>query len=333
MKGKNPSAQELTIKLLEYLAPARKVQIRAQARAMANDDAMEQLSLCMMIAGERNRAPQCRLPQSFIALAQTILSLQRGCRPEAITLSDIYSGLKRDQVDEDKAKMSAGNIVNRIEDHARLLRPEEIDSLCSGFRKESNRLFWINEIYRMFPELPVEDIEGGPVLDCLQALWNSLSVDEQKRMREIFPTRADWFEKLGIKEGQADALQGKPVDNLYEFIDEMRKKMKLTQAALCESLNIASADTYRSYKREWEAYEKNEKKSYFPRRKMSREQMLCILVLFQLDYATAVLVLGAAGYSFYDSERDSIVVKYLSGTEDERGNRQAQKAVLSRLYP
>lgn len=332
MKGKNPSAQELTIKLLEYLAPARKVQIRAQARAMANDDAMEQLSLCMMIADERNRAPQCRLPQSFIALAQTILSLQRGCRPEAITLPDIYSGMKRDQVEEDRAKMSAGNIVNRIEDHARLLRPEEIDSLCSGFRKESNRLFWINEIYRMFPELPVEDIEGGPVLDCLQALWNSLSVDEQKRMRGIFPTRADWFEKLGIKESQAGALDGGPI-KLYTFIDDMRRQMNLSQAALCEGLNIASADTYRVYRREWEAYEKNVNWNYFPRRRLSREQMLCILVLLQLDYATAVLVLGAAGYSFHDSERDSIVVKYLSGTEDERGNRQAQKAVLSRLYP
>lgn len=332
MKGKNPSAQELTIRLLEYLAPVRKAQIREQVSTKVNGSTMEQVNLCLMMASERNRVPQSFLPQSFIVLAQTILALQRGCKPEMITMVDIYLSMKNGMIDEDTAKKSAGTIVNRIEDHARLLRPEEIDGLCGRFRKESNHLFWKNEIYRMFPELPVEDAEDGPVLDGLQALWDSLSADEQKRMREIFPARADWFRKLGSKNRQVGELDV-GFFKLYAFLDERRKKLNISQDALCEVLNIASTDTYRSYRREWEAFEQDVRRNVFPNRRMSREQMFCLVVLLQLDYATAVLILGAGGYGFHDSETDCVIVKYLLSPEAERSNRRTQQAVLSRLHP
>lgn len=338
MRGKNPSAQALNIGLLEHLDTGRRRQIRIEARARLSDIAMEQMSLCMQIASERNQN-ECRphrqqggLPRSFIAFAQMLLALQQGRRSEEITLPEIYLAMKQGTVDKETAKKSAGTILRRIEGSERMPLPEEIDGLCAGFDLDSERLFWCNEIYRMFPNLPVADVEGGPVMEALQVLWDGLSADEQARMRTTFPQQEYWFKQLGGKAQRVNGLNAS-IFQLYDFVDKRRNQLNLSQEALCEGLNIQTTDTYRSYRNEWNRFEADVRRATFPRRRLSREQMLCLVVLLQLDYPTAVLVLGAGGYCLQDGEADCAVAAYLQRSEAERARRTVQQAVLGKLKP
>lgn len=301
MKGKNASAQALTIRLLQRLDALTRgiVHGKAKERLSGNRPAQEQLLLCFSMAGDEPDKYK-----NFKTLAQTILARQK---PEAaVTKTAIWATMTNGEGSPE----SAGKIVNRIEDRARELKPEEIINLCSGFQKESNRLFWENQIYICFPELPTPDVEDGPVLDCLQAVWDSLPPTEQENAKVTLPIYKAWFGKLSGKEPPASENEKK---HLYELLhDAARGKDKdksKTLEAVFEELGIHK-DTYYSYKKNWEKYEERGGGA-FPRNRLSRDQLIYLAVFLDMDYYEAVYMLGMAGYALQLDDDEKDAVEYL----------------------
>lgn len=310
MVGKNVTAQELTIKLLAAMDPMERMQVRrAAGRKLAEKDgAADQLDLCIMMAGEWAREPKKYL-NDFLALARTILARQRNCEEKEITKKAIWDVLRgTDRDGRPLAASSGNNTLDRIQDRARELRPEEILRLCAGFAKASNRLFWENQLYLAFPDLRTADVTDGPVLDCLQAVWDSLPQERREMAPFIFLAYADWFEKLSGT-NREEPPEEMP-SGLYEMLEYARKRAGVSKTELYNLLEI-DPDTYAAYQKAWHLFEQNGCADDFPRNRLSRDRLLSLAIYLKMDFYTAVTVLATAGYSFRLTASDIIVAGYL----------------------
>lgn len=317
---KNPTAQELTITLLRKIKdPYRRMAIWKDARRDLDGDtpAGRQLDLCVMMAGERKKRDNV----PFSELAKSIVSRQTNKSIDKITKLDIYRSIKNGEIRE----KSANNTVDSIDCGVRELRAEEIEVLCSGFEDESNRLFWKNQLHIHFPNLPAEDAQDGPVIDCLQATWNNLTKEEQEFYRATLYQYADCFEALDGKAPKRDEHQ-EAEPHLYKTLEGAMKKCRMSQEAVAEALGM-DKDTYGNYKRAWNKFENNSCEGGFPRNRLSRERLLYLAVLLDMSFETTVCMLAMAGYSFHGSEADRNAAGYLLGRE------YTKEEALKRLHP
>jgi len=323
MEGKNASAQALTIRLLQKLLPAQRKGVYDQAATRLNGDiqAQEHLRLCFGMAGELNEDPD-KYKNNFTTLAKTIIARQVGKAPEKVTKKSIWETANRDRNGQAGSAASATNFVDRVHDGVRELKPEEIISLCGGFKKESSCLFWKNQILLLFPDLPEPDVKDGPVLNCLQAVWDSLSEEERETAQDTILSHWDWFAKLSSKESEPF----KEYTGLYALLDKASKNARISQERICEELNM-DQDTYRSYRRAWEKFEENGCKGPYPRNRLSRERLLYLAVFLDMDYYTTVGMLGMAGYAFQLREADETVAGYLL----ER--KYSKRDAMGKLHP
>lgn len=315
MKGKNPIAQELTITLLRELHAAERKAVRENARRDLKGDtpAVEQLDLCVMMAG------QSRI-SGFSALAKSIVARQTNQNSEKITKLDIYVRMKNGEI----KPSSANNTVDRIHDGVRKLKEEEIEALCGGFADESNRLFWKNEIYIQFPDLQAQDVEGGPVMDCLQATWNNLTSDQREFARIKHRQYANWFQELDGEAPEEDAHRESSQTGLYAYLED--KDTGMSQEKIAEELGM-DKDTLGNYKKAWEKFEANNCEGRFPRNRLSRERLLYLAVRMDMSFERTVCMLAKAGYGFRDSDMDRIVAGYLLGGE------YTKEQALEKLHP
>lgn len=321
MKGKIATAQELTIQLLTMLGPLDRRGVAGQAakQLTGQADALEQLNLCVMMAGELHEDPDKY--GDFLLLAKTIVARQKHTSPGDITKKIVGEAMKM-------SPTSAGNLLDRIADHAREPKQAEIDELLKGFGDSRNRLFWKNQIYLCFPDLlrapdvTEEDTEGKPVLGCLRAVWNSLSQTEQDLAAERFPSHESWFWQL--KDTQEPDF---PQTGLYDLLDQARKRAKVTLFEVYEELSIHE-DTYAAYKKAWVAFEKNRGNGeIYPAKRLSRQRLLYLAVFLEMDYYTAAGMLATAGYDFHSSRGDILAAGYLLD------RRYPKQDALKRLHP
>lgn len=308
MVGKNVTAQELTIKLLLSLDPLEREGAYRRARVILSDNTrtMEQLELCVMMAGELAVEPR-KYRDDFVTLAKTIIARQRHTSMKEITKKEVWitiRGTNKNGIP--LADGSGNNTLDRIQDHVRELKPEEILRLCAGFEQESNRLFWENQVYLMFPNLRTMDVTDGPVLDCLQALWDSLPYQCRERAPFVLFTYMDWFEKLtqNGEETRDESL------GLYAILEKEMRRVGIQKTEIYNILEMDS-DTYASYRRAWCAFEKKDCTGPFPRNRLSRGRLLYLAVYLKMSFYTTVAMLAVAGYSFRLIHSDSVVAGYL----------------------
>ena len=309
MTGKNVTAQELTIKLLRSLElPNRNAVYHAARKRLAADTAaIEQLGLCVMMASELARNPK-KYQDSFLSLARTIIARQKKTAVREIRMRDMGTALGGTKKDGTPLAESGVNaVLYRIEKHTRELKPEEIARLCAGFERESDRLFWKNQVYLIFPELRTPDVTDGPVLNCLQAVWDSMPQEQREDAPFVFLPYRDWFVKLQRVQ-EEEVLQAP--NGLYDLLERERRRAGLSKTEMAYILPI-DPDTYASYKRAWIKFENNNCKGDFPRNRLSREELLYLAVYLKMDFYTAVAVLAAAGYSFRLTSSDRVVAGYL----------------------
>lgn len=319
MKGKIATAQELTIQLLAMLDPLDRHSVSSQAARQLVDqkDALEQLNLCVMMASEIKKEPDKY--KDFLLLAKTILARLNRTTLEKITKKMVGEAMEM-------SSTSAGNLLDRIADHVREMKPDEIHALCKNFEAPCECLFWENQVYLCFPELRAPDVteenpECKPVLECLQAVWNSLSVQEQALAAERLPAHADWFRQLeGAQESDV------PQTGLYDLLDQARKRARVTLTDIYEKLSIHE-DTYAAYKKVWLTFEKNGCSGAYPPKRLSRQRLLYLAVYLEMDYYTTAGMLAVAGYDFHATKADIIAAGYLLD------RRYSKKEALKRLYP
>lgn len=254
-------------------------------------------------------------------MAKAIVNRQTKKSIERITKLDIYRRMKNGEIKE----RSANNTVDNIDCSVRELREEEIEALCSGFEDESNRLFWKNQLHIHFPNLPAEDVQEGPVIDCLQATWNNLTKEERESCCAILWQYADSFEELDGKVPKREEHQ-ETEPRLYQYLGNAMKKCGMSQEAVAEELGM-DKDTFGNYKRAWTRFEEDHCEREFPRNRLSRERLLYLAILLDMSFETTVCMLATAGYSFHDSESDRIAAGYLLGREFTKGD------ALSKLHP
>lgn len=320
MKGKNATAQELTIQLLAMLDSLDRRGVAGQAARYLSgqEDALGQLNLCDMMAGELKKEPDKY--KDFFLLAKTIVARQKHTSPGDITKKMVGEVMKMNPT-------SAGNLLDRIADHIREPKQEEIHELLNGFEDSSNRLFWKNQIYLCFPDLlrspdiTEEDAEGKPVLECLRAVWNSLSQPEQAFAADRFPSHAGWFRQLeGVQKSDV------PQSGLYDFLDQARKRANVTLTDIYEKLSIHE-DTYAAYKKNWIEFEKNGCSGAYPAKRLSRQRLLYLAVYLEMDFYAAAGMLATAGYDFHSSKGDILAAGYLLD------RRYPKQEALKRLHP
>lgn len=326
MVGKNVTAQDLTIKLLVGLDPLDRANVyrRARNQLAEQTETIEQLDLCVMMAGELAQNPM-KYQNGFLALAKSILARQKNCSEKEITKKEIWG--KMQETGKEGKNLAAGsgnNTLDRIQDHVRELRPDEIRCLCAGFERKSNRLFWENQVYLIFPNLRTQDAAGGPVLDCLQAVWNSLPQEDRETAPFVFLSYADWFRQLEQPQENKTCRMSDEL-GLYDLLEQARQRANLFKTELYNILEI-DPDTYASYKRAWLLFEKNGCNGGFPRNRLSRERLLCLAIHLKMDFYTAVALLGMAGYSFPIAASDSVVAGYLWD------HRYSRKEALDQLH-
>ena len=217
---------------------------------------------------------------------------------------------------------SAGNLLDRIADHAREITPGEIRALCDGFENSWDRLFWENQIYLCFRDrLRAEDVTDGPVLACLEAVWNSLEPTERELAADRLPAHTDWFRQLEGDQDPDDSQAG-----LYDVLDQARKRVGVTLTDIYELLSIHE-DTYATYKKAWLEFENSGYSGPYPPKRLSRQRLLYLAVYLEMDYYTAAGMLATAGYGFHSSRGDIVAAEYLLD------RRCSKKEALKRLYP
>lgn len=314
MVGKNHTAQDLTIKLLQIFSPTERFAVSKQAKSIlaGNTDAITQLNLCVMMASELDYDPK-KYKRDFVFLAKTIFARQNNKSVEKVTQKEI--GKRLNYKDS-----SINNFIRSIQDHVRKLTPEEIKLLCGQFDQASDRLFWENQIYILFNELPVPDVTDGPVLTCLQAVWDCLMPEEQRYAIRNYPSQNIWFDKLS----KADEIPQST--GLYEFVDSELKKAHISQDEICYQWNM-EPDTYRAYRKAWTEFEENGFSGRYPKNRLSRERLLYLAVILDLDFYTTAGMLAMADYDFFCGEPDTTVATYLLEHEHPK------EYVLSKLHP
>lgn len=323
MTGKNVTAQELTLKLLLCLNVTDRIATYYAARNRLSGDreAMEQLNLCVMMAGELAQEPK-KYQDDFLSLAKTIIARQKSVSAKEIKQKDVGTAICMTKKDGTPlAESGIPAILDRVDRKTRELKPEEIESLCSHFERESDRIFWENQVYMLFPELRTPDVTDGPVLNCLQAVWDSLPQEQRAEAPFVFLPYHDWFAKLQRKE--EEELEAAP-KRLYDLLDRERKRAGCSKTDMLNILPI-DPDTYTAYKHAWIAFENNNYKGNFPRNRLSRCQLLYLAVYLKMTFYTAAAVLATAGYSFRLRPLDKIVAEYLFD------QRHSQYEVLEKL--
>lgn len=161
---------------------------------------------------------------------------------------------------------------------------------------------------------------------CLQpcaAVWDSLTKDEQETASTTFLSYADWFQKL---KNETENNTSSEDTGLYEFLENARKRSGVKQTRIFDELNMDS-DTYYSYKKRWEAFEKEGCKGAYPKKRLSRERLLFLAVFLDMDYYTTVGMLAIAGYSFHFGEPDITVAGYLLE------KKSSKQDVINKLKP
>lgn len=314
MVGKNHTAQDLTIKLLQIFSPIERLAVSKQAKGIlaGNTDAIAQLNLCIMMAGELDCDPK-KYKRDFVFLAKTIFARQNNRSVERITQKEI--GRRLNFKDS-----SINNFIRSIQDHVRKLTPEEIKLLCGQFDQASDSLFWENQIYILFNELPVPDVTDGPVLMCLQAVWDCLNAEEQRYAICNYQSQRIWFDKLNKVEESSQSA------GLYVFVDSELKKAHISQDEICYQWNM-EPDTYRAYRKAWTEFEENGFSGRYPKNRLSRERLLYLAVILDLDFYTTAGMLAMADYDFFCGEPDTTVATYLIEHEHPK------EYVLSKLHP
>lgn len=308
MTGKNVTAQELTIKLLLGLDPIERGSTYRRARGRMSDcvQTVEQLELCVMMAGELADNPM-KYYGDFVTLAKTIIARQKNTSVSEITKKEVWTTIRGNNKDGTPLAVASGNnTLNRIQDHVRELKPGEIFRLCAGFRRESDRLFWENQVYLIFPDLRTVDVTGGPVLDCLQAVWDSIPYRYRERAPFVLFTYSDWFQKLR----KNSVVTREDSGGLYGILEKKMQSAGIQKTEIYNVLDIDS-DTYASYKQSWLVFEKNGCTGPFPKKRLSRDRLLYLAIYMKMDFYTAVAVLAMAGYSFRLIRSDSIIAGYL----------------------
>lgn len=320
MVGKNHSAQALTIRLLQRLDTLDRQAVYRQAlqQLEQNTEARELLQLCVMMAGELKAQPEKY--NSFESLSRTILArLKREVKvPLDDTREDISTVQKKDVGKAmDLSAASANKLITRINEHERELKVQEIQALVAGFQKSSNRIFWKNLIYFLFPELSApEDAEDSSIQDCLQAVWNSLTQEEQNSAYySLLPDRS-WFDQLKQSAPEAPAEEKEEEEpGLYDMLEACMaaQKHKYVNGIKTEVYNslCIDPDTYLAYKKHWKKYENGEGPLPGRRRRLSRKQLLFLALFLRMDFYTTALLLAKGGYAFHYEKADILVANYL----------------------
>jgi|GEM_PF-5263988 len=309
MKGKMHSAQDLTIKLLRQLYSLERLSVymQAETRLRGNARARAQLSLCGMMAGELDRCPEKY--KDLKNIGKAILARQRDTDPAKIRNKDIGAALGF-------AENNISNYLNRTQEGSRELTQQEICNLCADFAHESDRLFWENQIYLLFPNLRTEDVQDGPVLDCLQAVWDSLPPHHRRSARLSFELAADWFRQLDAAPVEAPSEQEEP--GLFNLVEEALTRAGVDKTTLYAELNI-DPDTWYSYKKIWTEFEENSCKGDFPRlRLLDRRKLLYLAVFLRMDFYSAVTMLAKGGYCFHFDQIDAAVAGCLLNGKPNR---------------
>lgn len=327
MIGMNYAAQDLTIRLLQQhrKQDRQAVFIQALDRLDGNENAQDQLQLCMMMAGELEERPEKY--DTFEALSKTILARQKkekvnaplddtNDNADAVTKKEVGKAMKL-------ANTNANKQLTRINDYERELRPSEIENLLSGFQRESNRIFWKNMIYYLFPDLHAPDDSADvSVQDCLRAVWDSLTPEEQDLARYTFLPDWAWFDQLTEdapeEEEDEDDEEAEP-EGLYDLLEKCMAPMarrfpKGIKSEVISRLGM-DPDTYYSYRKKWIAYEQG---GTLPLRRLSREQLFYLALFLEIDFWTTALLLAKAGYALRNRRADSLVAKFLLKNQGSR---------------
>lgn len=207
----------------------------------------------------------------------------------------------------------------RIEKGSTILGKEEIDSLCSGFKREGNRRFWNNILRMQFSYLISHDTDTDNYeISCICDVLNWI--------RKKRPDLIDWMEEKADSEKDGETksalteLERKQIkfaetgrerlhggQNIYEFVTEKVKEYyKLMDDFLDKELGI-SRTTWYKWRKEWQ-----EKKEEYSENKISRLQILLLAVLLNITFEELSALLTTWGYRFcYTQEIDRQVTEYL----------------------
>ncbi len=299
MKGNRSAAQEFAVELLRKLSVFDRQKVLADARQkLANNSvAIELLNLVALEACD-----PYTVSYDFVALAKTILVRQESKATNKAIMTAMFG--------EQYTPKSVNTLLGRIQDRSKQISYEQIKNLCSGFKHESDRLYWENRVLLQFPEIRTADVIDGPVLDCLSAVWNSLTADMQKDAYKNSSVYADWIKKL-ISEFDPKSDMPK---KLYDFFDVACKRANISKTRMISELNMDEG-TYIAYKKAWQRFESDEVGcGNYPVRGLTPRQLLRLAVFLNMDYFTAAGMLSVAGYSFHKCY--AYVAEYLLDPEN-----------------
>lgn len=298
MTGKTVEAQQLTIYILRTLDKFERKRIYGKARKSLNGNqpAQEQLELCLIMANELVETPDRYA--SLDAVAKTIVARKKNQDPEKVKIQEYRNEMG----------IQSNKILCRIREGKRSVRSDEIDGLCDGFTNNSNHLFWVNQMYALFPYLRMEDTIGGPILHCLRAIWDCLGNDQKDSILKELPQYVHWKKKL----------EPSSKNRLYDLLLDAQAKTKAAKGSgnatiedLCWQLSMET-ETWSKYKEAWEDYEKSGGIAGYPELQyLSKDRLMYLAIVLDMDYAAAVELLASGGFSLHLTEQDEKVMRYL----------------------
>lgn len=315
MRGLEPDAQALTIALLQ----GKSAQFTFNIGKKMNNAEVEQLTLCYMIANERGGRDYAYLPNCLTA----ILNRQSKAPRDAYYLYELAEA-----IGIQKETSNPSLLFGRMDEGKRVLKNDEIDKACEGFKSETDRRFWKNMLYRcdVRTERP-DEVTDGPVLNCLQAVW-----DARQREWNVLPKeqceklRTDFMEKNKVYSSWFDQMmkpEGNPPQGLfYDFIDSM---VDWTQGEILDCVGC-SRSTWEAKKKAWKAFESG---GPFPANRLKREQIVRLCLAGKADLLTTIHLLAMMGYCIPNDTRHKKLCSYLSTQSDK----ELLRELLTNYFP
>jgi len=280
------------------------------------------MDLCIRTAHELRKDPEKY--NTFDTVFRTIIARQKTKSTENVKKKEYREALG----------IKYNSILERVLSGKVMLNMGQIDDICSGFKDESNRRFWKNQILCINPDISYPEKDICIEYKCLLFLCSVLTEEKfncyihslnQTEQRQILIIREAAVTK---KETVKETVNS--VNRLYEYINSKARRMKLAIKEVAEQELGISENTWYARKKVWENAEEMDFKQGVPHARLARVQLMVLSVIFELDYPETIMLLALAGYRMKNGEPDCTLIEYLG--KEVKNKEEMEQFLLDGWY-
>lgn len=266
----------------------------------------EYILMCISFGIEISKNPEyC---STFDLACKTIIKRQKKL-PDEIKIH------KKDYIE--KLGWKNGVQLNRIEKGKSIMQVESIETICSGFEKELDQLFWKNYLLTFFGKTQYINYDSTTEYEALKEVVGILCENDYQLLEGTMQEE-DFIKICRIRQEEDLPVDpfGEPPFQLYRVISHLVDQMpSMTIESLIEDELWTSRTSWYIWKTNWDEAER-ENFRMLPEPRIQRKHLLVIAIVFKLEYIDMIRLLHMGGYRLGMDSKDREIASYFLKSRD-----------------